>query len=303
MKVLVTGASGFVGQRVVKQLLNKGDEVVILTRNVVKAALYLGNQCKYYVWSDTNELPPEEAFIGVDAVINLMGEGIADKRWDEAQKQKIYNSRIIGTSKLVERIKGMDKRPSVFVSASGIGVYGNRGDEVITEESSVTDDFLAKVCKDWEAEAEKAKDLGLRVVLLRTGVVIGKDGGALKKMIIPFKMGVGGPVASGKQYMSWIHVEDLAGIYVQAVRDPSYSGIYNGTAPNPVTNKEFTKELGKAVGRPAFFPVPAFALKAMFGEMSQVLLDGQKVLPKRVQEKKFRFRYPIVEMAIKESIR
>lgn len=302
MKVLVTGASGFVGQRVVKQLLGKGDEVVVLTRNIVKAALYLGKECKFYNW-DTNELPPEEAFHGVDAVINLMGEGIAEKRWDEAQKKKIYDSRIIGTSMLIERIKGLDKKPSVFISASGTGIYGNRGDEVITEGSSVADDFLAKVCKDWEAEANKAKDLGLRVVILRTGVVLGKNGGALKKMLTPFKLGVGGPVASGKQYMSWIHVEDLAGIYVQAVRDASYSGVYNGTSPNPVTNKEFTKELGKAVGRPAFFPVPAFALKAAFGEMSQVLLDGQKVLPSRVQEKKFRFRYPIVEMAIKESIR
>lgn len=303
MKVLVTGASGFVGKRVVEQLLNKGDQVVVLTRNTVKAAIHLGKDCQYYLWSDTTELPPEEAFEGVDAVINLMGEGIADKRWDEQQKKKIYDSRIIGTAKLVERIKGMAKKPSAFVSASGTGVYGNRGDEVLTEESSTASDFLAHVCKDWEGEANKAKDLGLRVAILRTGVVLGKNGGALAKMLLPFKMGVGGPVGSGKQYMSWIHVDDLAAMYVHAVRDPSYSGVFNATAPNPVTSKEFARELGKAVHRPAVFPVPAFVLKTIFGEMSQVLLDGQKVLPKRAQANKFKFRYPIVEMALVESLR
>lgn len=301
MKVLVTGATGFVGSRVVRQLLLKGDQVHVLTRNVAKGALFLGSQCKFFQWSDTTTLPPEEAFEGVDAIINLMGEGIADKRWDEEQKKRIHDSRIVGTANVLERIKGMKKKPSVLVSASAVGIYGNRGNEDITEESATGDDYLAKLCKEWEAEAMKAQALGVRVAVIRTGVVLGKNGGALKKMLPIFKLGAGGPVGSGKQYMSWIHVEDLASMYVTAIKDPSISGVLNGTAPYPATSKFFAKELGKTLHRPAFFPVPGFALKAVFGEMSDVLLEGQKVLPTRFKEKKFRFRFPTLEMALKDS--
>ncbi len=301
MKVLVTGASGFVGKRVVKELLSNGNEVVVLTRSVAKAALSLGSKCKYFTWPDTSVKPPMEAFEGVHAIINLMGEGIADKRWDEQQKKKIYDSRIIGTRMIVEAIKEMPKKPSVLVSSSAVGIYGNRGDEEISEESETGNDFLATVCKDWEAEAMKAKDAGLRVALIRTGVVLGKNGGALKKMLPIFKLGAGGPVGSGKQYMSWIHVEDLARMFVEAINNPALSGPVNGTAPYPATSKDFAKALGKELNRPAFAPAPAFALKLVFGEMSAVLLDGQKVLPKKVKETKFRFLYPTLEMALKDS--
>ncbi len=301
MKILVTGATGFVGQRVVKQLIEGGDEVVVLTRNIAKGALHLGSKPRYFQWLDTTTPPPAEAFEGVEGVINLMGEGIADKRWDEAQKKKIYDSRIVATNQLIEGIRALPKKPKVFVSASAIGVYGNRGSEDINEQSSTADDFLARICKDWEVAAFKARELGLRVAVVRTGVVIGKDGGALKKMLPIFKLGAGGPVGSGKQYMSWIHVEDIAGMYVQAVRDTSVEGVLNGTSPYPATSKEFARQLGKTLGRPAFAPAPAFALKLVFGEMSQVLLDGQKVLPVRFKERKFRFRFPTLEMALKES--
>ncbi len=303
MKVLVTGATGFVGKRVVKQLLDHGDEVVVLTRNIAKGALELGKRCQYYLWSDTNSLPPEEAFVGVEGVINLMGEGIADKRWSDEQKKKIYDSRILATSQLIERIKTLSHKPKALISSSAVGIYGNRGNEEITEESSTVDDFLGKVCKDWETSANKAQELGLRVAIIRTGVVIGKDGGALKKMLPIFKVGGGGPVGSGKQFMSWIHVDDIAGMFVLGVKDPTIQGIYNGTSPYPATSKDFAKELGKALHRPAFAPAPGFALKLVFGEMSQVLLDGQKVMPVKFKEKKFRFRYPTLEMALKESIR
>ena len=301
MKVLVTGATGFVGKVVVRQLLEAGDEVVVLTRNIPKAALTLGSQCKYFQWVDTNELPDAKAFEGVDGVINLMGEGIADKRWSDEQKKKIYNSRINGTQRLVEVISKLDKKPSVFVSTSAVGIYGSRGAEDITEESTTADDFLGHLCKEWEKEASKVKTHVQRLVFIRVGVVLGRKGGALAKMLPPFKMGVGGPLGSGNQYMSWIHIEDLAAMYIEALKNNSMNGPYNGTAPYPATNKEFSTALGKVLKRPAFTPAPAFAIKLAFGEMSVVLLEGQKVLPKKFKDLNFRYRYPTLEMALKET--
>jgi len=302
MKVLLTGATGFVGKVVVCQLLEKGDEVVVLTSNVAKAALTLGSKCKYHLWANTNELPPQEAFDGVEAVINLMGENIAARKWTEDQKKKIYHSRVDGTKKLVEAIAAMKVKPKVLVSTSAVGIYGNRGSEEISEESSLAQDFLAQVCKDWESAASKVKDLGVRLAIIRTGVVIGRGGGALAKMLLPFKLGLGGPLGMGKQYMSWIHVEDLAALYIECVKNREASGVYNGTAPHPVTNKEFSHTLGKTLKRPAFAPVPSFIVRKIFGEMSQILLDGQKVLPVRSKELKFRYRYYTVDLALKESV-
>lgn len=303
MKVLVTGATGFVGKAVVRELLTQKIEVVVLTRNIAKAVLTLGSQCRYFQWLETTkELPPTEAFDGVDAVINLMGEGIADKRWSDEQKKKLQSSRIDATARLVEAIGLLPKKPSVLVSASAVGIYGDKGDAEVTEKSPLADDFLARLCKDWEGQALKAQNLGLRVVILRTGVVIGKNGGALTKMLPIFKLGLGGPIGSGKQYMSWIHVDDLAQMYVTSVKDPTIKGVYNGTSPYPATNAEFSKQLGKTLSRPAFAPAPSVAMRMMFGEMSQVLLEGQRVLPAHFKETKFRFRNPTLEMALKESV-
>ena len=300
MKVVVTGATGFVGQEVVKQLLTAGDEVIVLTRNVAKAAITLGSSCRYYQWEDGEALPPSEALEGVDGIINLMGETIS-KRWDESQKKKIYNSRINGTRKLVEAIEKLKVKPKVFVSTSAIGIYGNRGPEEINESSSLADDFLAKVCKDWENEANKAKNYGVRVVMIRLGIVLGRKGGALAKMLPIFKLGLGGPLGSGNQYMSWIHVRDIATMFIEAVKNNELKGVFNGTSPYPATNSEFTKLLGKVLGRPAFLPVPSIALKLALGEMSQLLLEGQKVLPVKFKEAKFRYRYSTLEMALKET--
>ncbi len=301
MKVVVTGATGFVGQVIVKQLLAAGDEVIVLTRNVAKAAISLGSTCRYYQWDDMESLPPAEALEGADGVINLMGESIS-KRWDENQKKKIYNSRISGTRKIVEAFEKLNHKPKVFVSTSAIGIYGNRGAEELNESSNVADDFLAKVCKDWENEANKARNHGARVAIIRVGIVIGKNGGALAQMLPIFKLGGGGPLGSGKQYMSWIHIEDLASMYIEALKNNEIKGVLNGTSPYPVTNAEFTKVLGKVLRRPAFLPAPSFAIKIAFGEMSQILLEGQKVLPVKFKEAKFRFRVPTLEMAIKESL-
>lgn len=305
MKVLITGATGFIGRRVVKALQNAGDEVVVLTRSAYHAKSALGEKCNYFVWDHTTStLPPEEAFEGVDGVINLMGEGIADKRWSDLQKRRIYDSRILGTSNLVKRIENMEprRRPQVLVSASAIGIYGDRGEEEISEDSTPAHDFLAKVCTDWEAEANKAQKLGLRVVLVRTGVVIGHAGGALKKMLPAFKIGAGGVVGDGHQYMSWIHVDDLADMYVTSLKNAEVRGAINGTAPNPVTNKEFTKTLGRTLKRPTIAAVPGFILKLIFGEMSTVLLEGAKVIPRKIKEKNFNFKYPTLDRALDQAV-
>lgn len=303
MKVLVTGASGFVGRRVVAQLLQKKHHVVVLTRSIAKAAVACGSDCQYVQWGDMTTPPPAEAFDGVDAVINLMGENIGEKKWDEAQKKKIYDSRISGTRVLIDGMRGLAKKPRVLVNASAIGIYGVRGDEAIDENASTGSDFLAGVCKDWETEANKAKELGLRVVLMRTGVVFGKNGGALKKMLLPFKLGIAGKLGSGKQYMSWIQVDDLASMYVEAVEDSTMSGPFNAVSPYPVTNAEFTKVLGRTLGRPTLFPAPAFVIRKALGEMSTIVLDGQKVLPVKFKDKKFQFRSATLEKTLKESIR
>ncbi len=301
MKVLVTGASGFVGRRVVAQLLQKKHEVVVLTRNLAKAAIVLGSECKYVQWLDLNTLPPAEALNGVDAVIHLMGENIGGKKWDEAQKKKIYDSRIQSTRMLVDAMKALPKKPRALISASAVGIYGNRGDEVLDENAAAGSDFLAGVCKDWEAEALKAQDAKIRVVLMRTGVVLGKGGGALTKMLPIFKLGLGGRLGSGKQYMSWIHVDDLASMYVQAVMDESMSGPFNAVSPYPATNADFTRALGKRLRRPTVFPAPAFAIKKALGEMSTIVLDGQKVVPSKFKDKKFQFKSATLEKTLKET--
>lgn len=300
MKVLVTGATGFVGKVVVRQLLEANHEVVVLTRNVAKAAISLGNKCRYYQWSDTNSLPPLEAFENVEGVIHLMGEPIA-QRWNEDVKREIRRSRIEGTKHMVEAMAKLDSRPKVFVSTSAIGIYGNRESEEINEASSLGNDLVASICKDWESEANKAKDLGVRLVIIRTGIVLGRGGGALSMMLPIFKLGIGGSVGSGNQYMSWIQIEDLAAMYVEALKNSSLEGPMNGTAPYPATNEEFSKALGKVLRRPTFMPVPSFALRMLFGEMSYILLEGQKVLPVKFQEKHFRYRYPTLKMALKET--
>lgn len=301
MKVLVTGASGFVGRRVVAQLLQKKHEVVVLTRNLTKAAIVLGSECRYVQWTDMETPPPAAAFDGVDAVIHLMGENIGGRKWDDAQKKKIYDSRINSTRLIVETLAGLPKKPRALISASAIGIYGNRGDEVLDESASAGSDYLAGVCKDWEAEANKARDLKIRVVNMRTGVVLGRGGGALTKMLPIFKLGVGGRLGSGKQYMSWVHVDDLAAMYVHAVQDETMTGPFNAVSPYPVTNAEFTRALGKRLRRPTIFPAPEFAIRKALGEMSTIVLDGQKVVPNKFKERKFQFKSATLEKTLKET--
>jgi uncharacterized protein (TIGR01777 family) len=301
MKILLTGATGFIGRSLVTELLKENHEVNVLTRNVANAALLLSNRCHYFYW-DTKVTIPETAFKGVDVVINLMGEGIADKKWSDDQKKLIYNSRIDGTRKLVEAIAQLKVKPKAFISTSAIGIYGDRGEETIKEDSKLGDDFLARLCKDWENEANKAQELGLRVAIIRVGIVVGNKGGVLKKMVPPFKFGVGGRIGSGRQYMSWIFVEDLARMFIWLANHKDARGIYNGTAPYPETNKQFSKVLASLLNRPALFPAPESLITKIFGEMSVILLGGQKVLPSKFQAEDFRFKSPSLEIALKQSL-
>jgi hypothetical protein len=265
------GGTGFIGRRLAESLAAAGHSVSAVGR---------GGE-------------PGEA----DAIVNLAGEPIA-QRWTREAKRKIRESRIVGTRRLVQALAQLPKRPGVLVSASAIGYYGNRGDEILTESSAPASGFLAELCRDWEKEADAAESLGVRVVKLRIGVVLGSGGGALARMLPPFKMGVGGRLGSGKQWMSWIHIDDVAGLIRFALDDPTIRGPVNATAPNPVTNAEFTGILASALHRPAFMPVPAVALKTLFGEMSSVLLDSQRVLPRVAESAGYQFKYKALPPAL-----
>jgi uncharacterized protein len=303
MKVMVSGATGFVGKVLVKKLQQRGHAVTVLTRSIPQAALTLGSDCDYIHW-DFNKLISAESFAGIDAVIHLAGESIAGARWNDAQKKKIYDSRIVSTRNLVESIIANGKNIKSFVSTSAIGIYGNRsGREILDESSSTANDFLAQVCRDWEAEVTRKMNQLPTTTIMRVGVVFGKNGGALEKLLPLFKLGFGGPVASGKQVMSWIHIEDLADLYIYAIENKNVSGVLNATAPNPVSNAQFAKTMGKALNRPAFAWAPGFALELALGEMSTIVLDGQYVMPKRALEFGFNFKYPRVDQALEQIVK
>jgi uncharacterized protein (TIGR01777 family) len=246
--------------------------------------------------------PPPEAFDGVDAVLHLAGESVAEGRWTATQKNRIRDSRVLGTRHLVQGIAQAARKPAVLVSASAVGYYGDRGDEELTESARPADDFLARVCVDWEREAVAAEKAGVRVVTARTGIVLGAGGGALAKMLTPFKLGGGGPLGNGRQWMPWIHVADLARLYVHAAETSSIQGAMNAVAPHPVRNSEFTKALGRALHRPAFIPAPYFGLRLLFGEFAQVLFASQRVIPRVALDSGFVFQFPEIAAALREIL-
>jgi len=278
VRVALTGARGFVGRALTELLQNQGHETKALPRRPGPADLE-----------------------GVEAVVHLAGEPVA-QRWTAEAKRKIRDSRVLGTRHLVESIKSLEIKPKVVLCASATGYYGHRGDEVLTEESGAGEGFLAETCRAWEDEAKALKTLGVRVVLVRIGIVLGRGGGALAKMLPPFRMGVGGRLSHGKQWMSWIHREDLTRLMVWALENEEVRGAVNGTAPGAVTNAQFTSVLGGVLRRPAVFPVPEFVLKLVFGEMARVLLESQRVKPEVAEEKGFVFKYPDLEPALRELL-
>ena len=298
-RVTLTGATGLLGTRLVRALRERGDEVTVLSRDPGKARAALGVEA--HAWDPTGGPAPVEALAGRDAVVHLAGENVA-QRWSAAAKRRIHDSRELGTRNIVAGLRAAEPRPAVLVSSSAVGYYGPHGDEPLPEDTPPGDDFLARVCVVWEREAQAAEALGLRVVPVRTGVVLDKDGGALGKMLPFFKAGVGGPVAGGRQRMPWIHAEDVAGIYLRAIDDAAWSGPVNATAPEPVTNKTFSKALGRALGRPAIAPVPAFAIQLLYGDMSEIVTKGQNAIPARTTELGYRHTYADLDEALRSAV-
>lgn len=299
MKVTLTGATGRIGSRLVEELKERGDEVTVLSRSPERARSALGVEA--VGWEPLAGPAPMSALRGRDAVVHLLGEDVG-QRWTAEAKGRIRASRELGTRNLVAGLREADPRPRALVSASGSGYYGAHGDEVVDETAPAGDDFLAQVCVAWEREAEAARELGLRVVTVRTGIVLDAGGGALAKMLPPFKAGVGGPIAGGRQFMPWIALDDEVGIYLAALDGEEWSGPVNAAAPAPVTNRAFAKALGRALHRPALAPVPGFAIKALFGEMSQVVTTGVRMVPARAQELGYAFRYPELEGALRAAL-
>jgi uncharacterized protein (TIGR01777 family) len=300
MKVLVTGATGFIGKQLIKSLNEKGHEIIVLTRNSDSARFHLPVHCEIKTWNPEHDSLSPGALKGVDAVINLAGEGIADERWTETRKRKIMQSRVMSVRRLVGAMKIMEQKPKVFVSASAIGFYGNCGEKLLDEETSSGQGFLSEVCQSWENEIFKAHDLGVRTVACRVGMVLGHDGGALSKMLPPFKLGLGGRLGSGAQWMSWVHIDDLVDMMIHAIETASLDGVYNAVSPNPVKNEDFTKVLGDILKRPTIFPVPGFVLKIGLGELSDLLLSSQKVNALKIFESGFIFKYPHLKEALEE---
>ncbi|MDX2040568.1 MAG: TIGR01777 family oxidoreductase [Acidobacteriota bacterium] len=300
MKILMTGATGFIGKVLSKALADDGHQLVVLSRRPETAEVVPG--AKAFRWNSEAEAPPAECWTGVEAVIHLAGEPVAAKRWTDEQKRRIRDSRVVGTRNLVKGMKAAAVPPKVFISSSAVGFYGNRGDEQVDERSAPGTGFFPDICTAWEYEAEQAKELGTRVVLVRIGVVLG-DGGMLEKILLPFKLGVGGILGSGRQWFPWIHIDDMVGILRHALYGEHISGAINGVAPNPATNAEFTKALGSALHRPTIFPVPELALRVLMGEMANAALDSQRVNPTATLESGYKFRYPQLQPALDSLMR
>lgn len=305
MRVAVTGATGFVGSRLVEKLQAGNHQVLVLTRDpergrrVFPTAAFPNVEIQAY--SPLESGTWQQKIAGCDGVVNLAGAPIAESRWTPERKQEILDSRKIGTEKIVEAIAQANPKPAVLVNSSAIGYYGTSETKTFEETSSPGDDFLAQVCQVWESEAEKVKHSGVRLVVVRTGIVLGM-GGALAKMLTPFRMFAGGPLGSGHQWFSWIHRDDLVNLILKALTQSDVVGTLNATAPNPVRMSEFCQALGEILHRPSWLPVPNFALEMLLGDAAQVVLEGQQVLPKRTQSYGFEYQYPTVKQALEEIL-
>lgn len=311
-RYLITGGSGFIGTALITELLLENHDVTVLTRNEIKTAQHFADliateredyqsKTKVKTIRSLDDISPDVSF---DVVINLAGQGIADKRWSDEVKQQLIDSRIKTTKALYDFLKEVPVKPDVFISGSALGYYGLRdNDEEINENSETDNSFSSQLCQQWEAEAQNIEAMRIRTCYLRTGIVLGKNGGALSQMLPPFKMGLGGPIGNGRQWMSWIHLDDIVGMIRYAIDNDSIQGAINGTAPAAVTNRVFSKTLGKALKRPAIFPMPAFMVKLLFGQMGEeLLLAGQRVVPKKMMQAGYEFKYPQLDNALRDIV-
>jgi uncharacterized protein len=300
--IAITGATGLIGRALAEACARDGIRVSALVRDTARAAERLPS-ATLHAWDATGGPPPEAAFEGVDVVVNLIGESVSSGRWNEARKKRLRDSRVVATRALVDVLRGLRARPRLLISASGVGFYGDRGDEILTETSSLGKGFIAELGRDWEAEAAKAAEIGMRVVILRSGLVLAKDAGILRKILTPFRLGLGGKIGSGAQWMPWIHLDDEIGLIRHAMEHETVTGALNLVAPEPVTNAEFVKALGEALGRPTVLTAPAFALRLAFGAMTdELLLASQRAMPVRTMETGYAFRHPLLREALGELL-
>jgi len=297
-RILITGGTGFIGQSLCQQLAEKGYSLTVFSRQSTANVYSLCGRVE--VLGDLELLRNHPGF---DSVINLAGEGIADKRWSDRRKQELRDSRIRLTQTLADVIRSWESRPEVLVSGSAVGFYGDQGSQRVTEQTPPHDEFTHRMCSDWEQEARSLEADGIRVCLSRTGLVVGPGGGFLQRMLLPFRLGLGGRLSSGEQYMPWVHREDVVQAVIWMMETDTAQGAYNVVSPNPVTNRQFTRSLAGVLGRPAIFPAPAPVLKVALGEMSRLLLTGQMAIPERLEAEGFRFRYPDLSPALADAAR
>ncbi len=302
MRVLVTGATGLIGSALSDALLARGDEVIGLTRDPGRAKPK-NPTVRWHAWQPTTERPPPEAFDHVDAVVNLIGEEI-NQRLSETAKRRIRESRVTASRNLIQGIKALEEPPKVFVGQSAVGYYGDRGAAIVDEDSERGEGFTAQLPADWEAAEREAGELGLRLVIFRTAPILSKRSGLIRQLRLPFKLGLGGPIAGGEQFLPWIHLDDEVGLILWALDNDQVSGVINASSPNPVTNREFSRALGRALHRPAVIPVPKLAVTAMRGrELSDAVAGGARVIPRRAVDLGFEFRHPEIDEALESALR
>lgn len=302
-RVVVTGATGLIGKKLCPELMDQGYQVEVLSRNAQRARRSLPGMTNYIDWTPYEHREWANVIDGAYAVIHLAGAPLFGKRWDEAYKETIRNSRVISTRVLFSAMVSARTKPEVFLSGSAIGYYGDRQDTTLDETASVGNDFLADVCAAWEKEAMEAEELGIRTVLLRTGIVLDRDEGALAQMVLPFRLLMGGPILPGTQWLSWIHIFDQIGLMMLALEDTRVRGPLNLSAPNPHRNRDFTNTLARVFGTPSWLPVPGLGLKLVLGEAADMLEKGQRVIPKRAQELGYQFRFPTLEPALHDLLK
>lgn len=302
-KVVVTGATGLIGRTLCKRLAERGYHVIVFSRDAASARRKVPSAQEFVAWTPTEQGPWAGALDGVYGVVNLAGAPVFGKRWSEAYKAEIRNSRVVGTRGLVNAMHAAQHKPQVFVSGSAIGYYGARDDTKLDEQATPGSDFMARLCVDWEAEALKAQADGIRTVVVRTGIVLSTEEGALPQLLLPFRMFVGGPILPGSQWVSWIHIDDEVALLLQALADERVSGPLNATAPEPLINRDFAATLGRVYGTPSWLPVPSFALKVVLGEVTNTLATGQRVIPKKAQELGYTPTFTTAEAALRDLLK